>query len=110
MAATSFGESNDCAGVGKVVEIRVVLVQSEASSWGLSRHVMGVVLGRKEPQSAVYIIFPSVARVLGYNPDTLRNRFPTEREKRDMVRALSRVVVREMFHAIVPGHPTPPMG
>ncbi len=94
-----------CASNPKVVEIRVVLVQSDASSWGLRRHVMGVVLSRKEPQSAVYIIFPSVARVLGYNPEVLRNRLPTECEKRDMVLALSRVVVHEVFHAVAPELP-----
>ena len=86
-------------------EIRVVLVHSEASEWKLSSMAMGAVLSRRGPQSEIYIFFKSVVRTLGYSPKTLTERWPTAREKRELSRALGRVIAHEVIHAVLPELP-----
>ena len=86
-------------------QIQVVLVQSESAEWGLSPHAMGAVLSRNGPQTEVYVFFNSVARALGYSPEVLRARWLTAREKRDLARAMSRVIAHEVMHAVLPSRP-----
>ena len=86
-------------------QIQVLLVQSESAEWGLSPQAMGAVLSRNGPQTEVYVFFNSVARALGYSPEVLRARWPSAREKRDLARAISRVIVHEVVHALLPSRP-----
>jgi hypothetical protein len=83
-----------------LVGIRVVLMPRDSSGWGLPRHTMGVVIGKKVPRETVFIFFPNVARTLGYDPRTPRARSPRERAR--LTRALARVVAHEVVHAIQP--------
>lgn len=85
--------------------IRVLLVKSEPASWGLDPGAMGAILSRREPQAMVYIFFPAVLRTLRYRPEVLMERFLTEREKRDVARAMSGVIAHEIIHAVVPRLP-----
>jgi len=91
-------------------QIQVVLVQSESAEWGLSPHAMGAVLSRNGPQTEVYVFFNSVTRALGYSPEVLRARWLTAREKRDLARAMSRVIAHEVVHAVLPSRPHDPEG
>ena len=86
-------------------EIRIVLVQSEASDWDLDAMAMGANLSRNGPQNQVYIFHNSVVRALGRSPKTLSERWLSAREKRELSRALARVAAHEVIHAVLPELP-----
>ena len=87
-----------------MVQVRVVLLPMEPSGWGLSNNAMGVVLSRTTPQDAVYVLFPIVARSLGYRPQQLMLHGLKEPQSTVlMARALSRVIAHEVIHAVAPG-------
>ncbi len=90
---------------GEASAIRVVLVRSEPEAWGLPPNTMGAVLSQTGPQTEVYVFFRSVARVLGYRPEVLSNRWLKPTEERALSRALARVVAHEVIHAVRPAQP-----
>jgi len=83
------------------VRIQVVLMPSEPSGWGVSGNAMGVVLlpdrGR---QDSVYLFYPPILRNAGLGRRAGAMLRPPER--RDLSRAIARVVVHEVVHAIAP--------
>jgi len=88
----------------------VVMVRSEPSEWRLPSNAMGAVLSRDGPQTEVYVFFHAVARALGHGSDALKKRWPTARERRDLSRALARVIVHEVIHAVLPSRDHAPAG
>jgi len=84
-------------------EILVILSPSEPLGLGLSRDVMGAVLGQEVPRRAIYLFFPAVARTLGFrsNGETVRQ----PKWVRDLGRSLGRVLAHELVHAIAPEQP-----
>ena len=84
--------------------IPVVLVPTEPLEWGFPEDAMGAVAGPRD-RPRIYVFFPPVVRALGYRPEVLRKRWPTQREERDLGRALAKVVAHEVIHAVLPSRP-----
>ena len=82
------------------VQVRVILMPSLSSKWSLPQHTMGVVIGEKVPRESVFISYSSVLCTMGYEPTSDRARSP--RQRAHLARALARVIVHELAHAIVP--------
>ncbi len=81
--------------------IHVVLMPSEPAGWGISPSAMGVVLlPERARQSTAYLFYPPILRNVGLGRKAGAMLNP--RERRDVARALARVVVHEVIHAIVP--------
>ncbi len=103
--ASSWKRCDQETGAPPEQRIRVVLVRSDPADWGLSPQVMGAVLSQNRPQSEVYVFFNGVARALGYSPEVRQDRWPSAQEKRELARAMSRVIVHEIVHAVLPTRP-----
>ena len=105
----SIAISNDPSAFG----LRVVLMPSDPTSWGLSDRVMGLV-PKKEPREAIYVFYPAILRALGYEGDGVASgpRLETwvRRHWREVSLALSRVVVHEVVHAVLPALDHHPKG
>jgi hypothetical protein len=84
--------------------IPVVLVRSEPEDWGFPADAMGAVAGPRD-RPRIYVFFSTVARALGYRPEVLRERWPTQREERNLSRAFARVIAHEAVHALLPSRP-----
>ena len=84
-------------------EILVILSPSEPAGLGLSRDVMGAVMGQEVPRRAIYLFFPAVARALGFRSKGETILQP--RWSRDFARSLGRVLAHEVVHAIAPEQP-----
>lgn len=85
------------------LRIQILLMPSEPSSWRLSPAAMGVVLlpdRSRSQQSSVFIFFHPILRNLGLGRDAGAMLRPSE--KKDVARALGRVVVHEVIHAVAP--------
>lgn len=85
------------------IQLRVVMLQSEphGPGWNLSPNVMGtVVRAGNETIESLYIFYPNLMRHLGLNPGSGRTLAPGVR--RDLARALGRVIAHEAIHAVVP--------
>jgi hypothetical protein len=83
------------------VRIQIVLMPSEPSGWGISPNAMGVVLfPDRARQESVYLFYRPILRSagLGRSAGTLLK--PPER--RDLARAVARVMVHEVVHAVAP--------
>lgn len=100
--AVSWGVATDPRpSTAERVRIQIVLMPSEPSTWGLSPKAMGVVLlPDRSQQSSVFVFYRPLLRNLGLgkNGDSMLR--PSER--RDVARALGRVVVHEVIHAVAP--------
>jgi hypothetical protein len=84
--------------------IPVVLVRSEPAEWGFPAEAMGAVAGPRD-RPRIYLFFSPVARALGYRPEVLRERWPTQQEERNLSRAFARVIAHETVHALLPSRP-----
>ena len=84
--------------------IPVVLVPTEPAEWGLPAGAMGTVAGPPD-RPRIYVFFSAVVRAVGYRPEILRERWLTQREERDLGRALARVIAHEVIHAVLPSRP-----
>jgi hypothetical protein len=83
------------------LRIQVVLMPSEPSTWGLSPAAMGVVLlPDRSQQDSVFLFYRPILRNLGLGTKGDSMLRPSER--RDVARALGRVVVHEVIHAVAP--------
>jgi hypothetical protein len=83
------------------VRIQVVLMPTEPSTWGLSPTAMGVVLlPDRRPQDSVFLFYRPILRNLGLG--TKGDSMLRPGERRDVARALGRVVVHEVIHAVAP--------
>ena len=81
--------------------IQVVLMPSEPSGWGISASAMGVVLlPQRSQQDSVYLFYPPILRNVGLGRKA--GSMLTPRERRDIARAIARVLVHEVVHAIAP--------
>jgi hypothetical protein len=81
--------------------IQVVLLPSEPSGWGISPNAMGVVLlPSREQQDSVYLFYRPILRNagLGRRAGTILN----PRERKDAARAIARVLIHEVIHAVAP--------
>ena len=83
------------------VELYVYLRMAEPKTWQLGSKALGVVLDPGPNNRRVFVFFPALARTLGYEPKELRSVLGA-RDSRNFVRALSRVIVHEVFHAVAP--------
>jgi hypothetical protein len=97
------GESWAGASIGS--EIQVVLTPSDPSGpgWRLKSHVLGAFVAGDGPPRSVYVFFSNLVRAAKVAPLTDRILKPGER--RDLSRALARVIAHEVFHAISPSEP-----
>jgi len=84
--------------------IPVVLVPTEPTEWGFPAYAMGAVAGPRD-RPRIYVFFSAVVRALGYRPEILRERWLTQREERDLGRALAKVIAHEGIHAVLPSRP-----
>jgi hypothetical protein len=81
--------------------IQVVLMPSEPSGWGISANAMGVVLlPDREQQDSVYLFYRPILRNVGLGRKAGGMLNP--RERRDTARAIARVLVHEVVHAVAP--------
>lgn len=81
--------------------VQVVLMASEPSAWGIQANAMGVVLlPNRSQQDSVYLFYPPILRNIGLGRRTGSMLKPPER--RDVSRAIARVLVHEVVHAIAP--------
>ncbi len=81
--------------------IQVVLMPSEPSGWGLSPNAMGVVLlPDKSQQNSVYVFYRPILRNIGLG--RREGAMLNPRERRDAARALARVLIHEVIHAVAP--------
>jgi hypothetical protein len=84
-----------------VRRIRVVLMPSEPSGWGISPNAMGVVLlPNRGRQGSVYLFYRPILRNIGLGGREAT--MLTPRERRDTARAIARVLLHEVIHAIAP--------
>lgn len=83
------------------LRIHVVLMPSEPSGWGISANAMGVVLlPDRSQQESVFLFYPPILRNAGLVRRAGTMLRPSER--RDLSRAIARVLVHEVVHAIAP--------
>jgi hypothetical protein len=83
------------------LRIQVVLMPSEPSGWGISANAMGVVLlPQRSQQDSVYLFYGPILRNVGLGRKAGAMLNP--RERRDVARAIARVLVHEVVHAIAP--------
>ncbi len=81
--------------------IQIVLMPSEPTGWGISANAMGVVLlPDRSQQHSVYLFYPPILRNAGLGRRAGSMLQPHER--RDLSRAIARVLVHEVIHAIAP--------
>lgn len=82
--------------------VQAVLMPSEPSGWGIAPNAMGVVLlpDRSRPES-VFLFYPAILRSVGLA--NKKGSMLNPRERKDLVRAIGRVLVHEIVHAIAPG-------
>ena len=81
--------------------IRVVLMPSEPSGWGISPNAMGVVLlPERSQQDSVYLFYRPILRNLGLG--RRGGAMLNPRERRDVARAIARVLIHEVIHALAP--------
>ena len=74
---------------------------SEPSGWGISASAMGVVLlPKRSQQDSVFMFYPPILRNVGLGRKA--GSMLTPRERRDIARAIARVLVHEVVHAIAP--------
>jgi hypothetical protein len=85
--------------------LNVVLLPSEPSGpgWRIEASAMGAFLHETGAERTVYIFFPNVMRAIRLDPQI--ERILSLRERRDLSRALARVVAHEVIHAIAPSLP-----
>ncbi|MFQ5789794.1 MAG: hypothetical protein ACE5JI_04885 [Acidobacteriota bacterium] len=90
--------------------LRVVLLPQSLSpaQWGMGEHVMGAVMGDAVPRRVVYVFTPKVIQAVGTHP--LPHSCLSPRQRNQLGRALARVILHEIVHAIVPTHPHAPEG
>ncbi|HSF14062.1 MAG TPA: hypothetical protein VLK65_00755 [Vicinamibacteria bacterium] len=86
---------------GGEVRVQAVLMLSEPSGWGIAPTAMGVVLlpDRSRPES-VFLFYPAILRSVGLAHRKGSMLSPSERK--DLARAVGRVLVHEIVHAIAP--------
>jgi hypothetical protein len=85
------------------VQLMVVMLPSEPGGpgWNRNPNSMGAVVHvENEPIEFLYIFFPSVMRGVGLNPKSAKALKPGAR--RDLGRALGRVIAHEAIHAVIP--------
>ena len=83
------------------LRIQVVLMPSEPSGWNLPKRAMGVVLlPDRRQQHSVYLFYPSILRGVGLGRRA--GAMLTPREHKELARALGRVLVHEVVHAVAP--------
>ncbi len=85
--------------------LHVVFMTSDPSGpgWRLNEDTLGVSLSGKGWKRSVFIFFPNVARAVGIRTSADPALSPGQR--RDLSRALGRVMAHEMVHAVSPSHP-----
>lgn len=88
---------------GSAVWVGVTIMPFDSSRWSLPKYAMGVVIGHRAPREHVFVFLPSVLRTLDYQQraDCLR----PPKQRANLAKALGRVIVHELVHAIVPGRP-----
>jgi hypothetical protein len=86
---------------GGEVRVHAVLMPSEPSGWGIAPNAMGVVLlpDGSRPES-VFLFYPAILRSVGLANQT--SSMPNPRQRKDLARAIGRVLVHEVVHAIAP--------
>jgi hypothetical protein len=83
------------------VRVQVVLMPSEPSGWGIAPNAMGVVLlPDRSRQDSVFLFYKSILRSVGLAKNNGAMLHP--RERKDLARAIGRVLVHEVVHAVVP--------
>lgn len=83
------------------LRIQVVLMPSEPSGWGISPNAMGVVLlPQRGRQNSVFPFYRPILRNLGLGG--IAGSMLKPRERRDLARAMGRVLVHEVVHAVAP--------
>jgi hypothetical protein len=83
------------------VRIQIVLMPSEPAGWGISPSAMGVVLlAERARQNTAYLFYPPILRNVGLGRKAGAMLNP--RERRDVARAVARVLVHEVIHTIAP--------
>lgn len=88
----------ETAGIG------VALMAIEPESWGLRPSTLGAVKGKGDARRDVVFVFTSnVIRAAGYVPAA--GGCASARTQVQIGRAVSRVIVHEIVHAIAPDHP-----
>jgi hypothetical protein len=80
-----------------VIRVHVVLMPSEPAGWKLPENAMGAVL---RPGRTVFLFHPAILRSVGLGPGVAS--MPEPREGKDLARAIGRVIVHEVVHALVP--------
>jgi hypothetical protein len=84
------------------VSVRVILMPTPPTRWGLPAHTMGVVVGRSVPRRAVFVFPRNVLRTLGYE---LGRELPGPKMRVYVTRGLARVIAHELIHALRPDLP-----
>jgi hypothetical protein len=83
------------------LRIQLVLMPSEPSGWGIGANAMGVVLlPDRSQQESVYLFYQPILRNAGLGRKAGAMLMPGER--RDLARAIARVLVHEVVHAVAP--------
>jgi hypothetical protein len=83
------------------LRIQVVLMPSEPSGWGISPNAMGVVLlPQRDRQNSVFLFYRPILRNVGLAGTAGSMLKP--RDRRDVARAMGRVLVHEVVHAVAP--------
>ncbi len=84
------------------LRINLVLLPSQARSWGLPESAMGVTTYEEGRKSSIYIFFPQVMRALGY---INRATGYSPKISRDVALAIGRIISHEIVHYLAPYHP-----
>lgn len=83
--------------------LSILLIDVEPEAWGLAAHSLGAAKGEGGRRDAVLIFTPNVIRAAGHPVE--RGGCETVRMQAQIGRALARVIVHEIVHAVAPGHP-----
>jgi hypothetical protein len=80
--------------------LAVTLMRKPPPRWRVPAHAMGATPTHANRRDAVFVFLPPIMRALGLEPRM--KRLPTPRERIGLSRAIARVVVHELVHALAP--------
>ena len=91
----------EAGGASGADETQVILLASPPSSPSLSPRTMGAT-PKDRSIKAIWVFVPNVAWTLGM---PARPELWSQRQRRELARALGRVITHELVHALAPDHP-----
>lgn len=85
------------------LSVKVILVETHPSQWHLQANALGAVMGTGVPRGSAYVFATNALAALGIENKT--RSCLTPRRNFVLGRALARILVHEIVHAVVPEHP-----